>query len=64
MPLRQTPKIFPAAAYSGTNTGTITEIVFNGGLETSVSQGVDKSYEAPDKSINCLIDYLEKLKNK
>jgi len=47
MPLRQTPKIFPAAAYSG----TITEIVFNGGLAASVSQGVDKSYEAPDKQL-------------
>lgn len=52
-----------AAAYKGINTDTITEIIFNGMLGASVSYGVDKSYEALDKSINSLIHYLEKLKN-
>jgi AcrR family transcriptional regulator len=52
-----------AAAYNGINTDTITEIIFNGMLGASVSYSVDKSYEALDKSINSLIDYLDKLKN-
>ena len=51
------------AAYNGINTDTITEIIFNGMLGASVSYSVDKSSEALDKSINSLIDYLDKLKN-
>ena len=51
-----------AAAYNGINTDTITEIIFNGMLGASVSYSVDKSHEALDKSINALIDYLDKLK--
>jgi TetR/AcrR family transcriptional repressor of nem operon len=52
----------PATVYNGINTDTITEIIFNGMLGASVNYSVDKSYEALDKSINSLIDYLEKLK--
>jgi TetR/AcrR family transcriptional repressor of nem operon len=48
--------------YNGISTDTITEIVFNGMLGASLSYSVDKSYEALDKSINALIDYLNKLK--
>jgi AcrR family transcriptional regulator len=51
-----------AAAYNGINTDTITEIIFNGMLGASVSYSADKSYEALDKSINSLLDYLDKLK--
>jgi len=51
----------PATVYNGINTDTITEIIFNGMLGASVSYSVDKSYEALDKSINSLIDYLENL---
>ena len=51
-----------SAAYNGINTDTITEIIFNGMLGASVSYSVDKSHEALDKSINALIDYLNKLK--
>jgi TetR/AcrR family transcriptional repressor of nem operon len=50
--------------YNGLNTDTITEIIFNGILGASVNYSVDKSYETLDKSINALIDYLDKLKNK
>jgi TetR/AcrR family transcriptional repressor of nem operon len=50
-------------AYNGLHTDTITEIIFNGILGASVNYSVDKSYETLDKSINALIDYLEKLKN-
>jgi len=49
--------------YNGLNTDTITEIIFNGILGASVNYSVDKSYETLDKSINALIDYLEKLKD-
>jgi AcrR family transcriptional regulator len=49
--------------YSGLNTDTITEIIFNGMLGASVNYSVDKSYEALNGSINSLIDYLDKLKN-
>jgi TetR/AcrR family transcriptional repressor of nem operon len=49
-------------AYNGLHTDTITEIIFNGILGASVNYSVDKSYETLDKSINALIDYLEKLK--
>ena len=48
--------------YNGLNTETITEIIFNGILGASVNYSVDKSYETLDKSINALIDYLDKLK--
>ena len=49
--------------YNGLSSNTITEIIFNGMLGASVNYRVDKSYEALDKSINSLIDYLAKLKN-
>ncbi len=49
-------------AYKGIHTDTITEIIFNGMLGASVSYSVDRSREALDKSINALIDYLNKLK--
>ena len=52
-----------ATVYNSVNTDKITEIIFNGMLGASVNYSVDKSYEALDKSINSLIDYLEKLKN-
>jgi AcrR family transcriptional regulator len=52
-----------ATIYNGINADKITEIIFNGMLGASVNYSVDKSYEALDKSINSLIDYLEKLKN-
>lgn len=48
--------------YNGLHTETITEIVFNGILGASVNYSVDKSYETLDKSINALIDYLDKQK--
>lgn len=48
---------------NGIGTATITEIVFNGMLGASVNYSVDKSYAALDKSINSLIDYLDKLKH-
>ena len=48
--------------YNGLNTDTITEIIFNGILGASVNYSVDKSYETLDKSINALIDYLDKIK--
>ncbi len=51
----------PATVYNGINTDTITEIIFNGMLGASVNYSLDKSYEALDKSINSLIDYLRKL---
>lgn len=52
-----------AAVYNGINTDMITEIIFNGMLGASLNYSVDKSHEALDKSINALIDYLEKLRN-
>ena len=52
-----------AIDYNGIDTDTITEIIFNGMLGASVNYSVDKSYETLDKSINTLIDYLDKLKN-
>ena len=52
-----------AAIHSGKNTDTITEIIFTGMLGASVNYSVDRSYEALDKSINSLIDYLDKLRN-
>ncbi len=48
-----------AAIHSGKNTDTITEIIFTGMLGASVNYSVDRSYEALDKSINSLIDYLD-----
>ena len=44
------------------NTGAITEMLFAGMLGASVIYGVDKSTKSVDRSINSLIDYLEKLK--
>ncbi len=52
-----------ATIYNGKTTDTITEIIFNGMLGASVNYSVDKSYEALDKSIKSLIDYLDKLRN-
>jgi len=52
-----------AAIHSGKNTDTITEIIFTGMLGASVNYSGDRSYEALDKSINSLIDYLDKLRN-
>ena len=52
-----------ATFYSGIKTDKITEIIFNGMLGASVNYSVDKSYDALDKSINSLIDYLDQLKN-
>ena len=52
-----------ATVYNGINTDKITEIIFNGMLGASLTYSVDKSYEALDKSINSLIDYLDQLKN-
>ena len=52
-----------AMEYKGIDTNKITEIIFNGILGASVSYSVDKSYEALNKSINSLIDYLDKLRN-
>jgi AcrR family transcriptional regulator len=49
-----------ATIYNGKTTDTITEIIFNGMLGASVNYSVDKSYEALDKSIKSLIDYLDK----
>ena len=51
-----------ATVYNDINTDKITEIIFNGMLGASVNYSVDKSYEALDKSINSLIDYLDQLK--
>jgi len=48
--------------YSGINTDTITEILFNGMLGASVNYSVDKSFDNLDHSINSLIDYIDKLK--
>jgi TetR/AcrR family transcriptional repressor of nem operon len=44
------------------NTGAITEMLFAGMLGASVIYRVDKSTKSVDRSINSLIDYLEKLK--
>lgn len=46
------------------NTGAITEMLFAGMLGASVIYGVDKSTKSVDRSINSLIDYLEKLRSK
>ena len=48
--------------YNGINTDAITEILFNGMLGASVNYSADKSAEALNKSINSLIDYIDKLK--
>ena len=50
------------ATYKGIHTDTITEIIFSGMLGASVSYSVDRSREALDRSIDALIDYLNKLK--
>jgi len=46
------------------NTGAITEMLFAGMLGASVIYRVDKSTKSVDRSINSLIDYLEKLRPK
>ena len=48
--------------YNGINTDAITEIVFNGMLGASVNYSADKSAKTLNKSINSLIDYIDKLK--
>ena len=48
--------------YNGINTDAITEILFNGMLGASVNYSADKSAETLNKSINSLIDYIDKLK--
>jgi AcrR family transcriptional regulator len=47
---------------NGINTDAITEILFNGMLGASVNYSADKSAETLSKSINSLIDYIDKLK--
>ena len=49
--------------YNGINTDEITEILFNGMLGASVNYSADKSAETLNKSINSLIDYIDKLKH-
>ena len=44
------------------STSAITEMLFVGMLGATVMYGVDKSNESLNRSINTLIDYLEKLK--
>ena len=44
------------------STNAITEMLFAGMLGATVIYGVDKSPESLDRSINALIDYLEKLR--
>lgn len=44
------------------STNAITEMLFAGMLGATVIYGVEKSPESLDRSINALIDYLEKLK--
>jgi TetR/AcrR family transcriptional repressor of nem operon len=44
------------------STSAVTEMLFAGMLGASVIYGVDKSTDSLDRSINTLIDYLEKLK--
>jgi AcrR family transcriptional regulator len=44
------------------NTDAVTEILFSGMLGASLSYSVSKSETSLDKSINALIEYLEKLK--
>ncbi len=45
------------------STSAITEMLFVGMLGATVMYGVDKSNESLNRSINTLIDYLEKLKS-
>jgi TetR/AcrR family transcriptional repressor of nem operon len=44
------------------STNAITEMLFAGMLGATVIYGIEKSPESLDRSINALIDYLEKLK--
>jgi AcrR family transcriptional regulator len=44
------------------STSAVTEMLFAGIVGVSVTYGVDKSSDGLDRSINTLIDYLEKLK--
>jgi AcrR family transcriptional regulator len=45
---------------NGTDTDTITEILFNGMLGASVNYSVDKSAETLNHSIDSLIEYVDK----
>lgn len=45
------------------STSAVTEMLFAGMVGASVIYGVDKSSDGLDRSINTLIDYLEKLKS-
>jgi len=47
---------------SDVSTSAVTEMLFAGMVGASVIYGVDKSAVSLDRSINALIDYLEKLK--
>lgn len=47
---------------SGVDTSATTEMLFAGMVGASVIYGVDKSADSLERSINSLIDYLEKLK--
>jgi len=44
------------------STSAVTEMLFAGMVGVSVIYGVDKSRNGLDRSINTLIDYLERLK--
>jgi len=48
--------------YNGINTDAITEILFNGMLGASVNFSADKSAETLNKSIDSLLEYIDKLK--
>jgi len=48
---------------SDVSTSAITEMLFAGMVGATVIYGVDKSTASLDRSINSLIDYLEKLKS-
>ena len=49
---------------NGINTDTITEILFNGMLGASVNYSVDKSVETLNHTINSLIEYIDKIRNR
>lgn len=46
---------------AGVNTVNVTEMIFSGMLGASVIYGTDKSSENLDRTINCLIEYLNSL---
>ena len=49
--------------YNGINTDMTTEILFNGMLGASVNYSVDRSFDTLDRSINSLIEYIDKMRN-